>query len=73
MKKSPLFQLMDDFTNLLDSEAVENAANALISRAAIETPALSIEALARLLAIEVARRKGAEARLKRIASEEREI
>ena len=70
MGKPILFEVMDDFSIILNSESIENSAQKLIARAALESNALAIDALARLLAIENARRKAAEAKLNSFLKEE---
>lgn len=68
--KSPLFELMDDFAAIVNTEPVEKAPELMLNHAGrAQSTALAINALVRLLIIESARRRHAEARLLTVESE----
>lgn len=58
-----LTKMMDDFTDIVNREPVEDASDRIIRYAGNAEAVVAIEALARLLVIESARRRHAEARL----------
>lgn len=64
MGKPVLFELMDDFSTIMNTVPIENAADQICNRAAA-APSLdaAIMALANHLVVENARRKHAEAKL----------
>ena len=58
-----LTKMMDDCTDIVNREPVEDASDRIIRYAGNAEAVVAIEALARLLVIESARRRHAEARL----------
>ena len=63
MKPIPLVQCMDDFSRIVNTASVEDAAVLLVRQAGLAGNVTAIEAFARVLVIECARRRHAEARL----------
>ncbi|MBQ7607485.1 MAG: hypothetical protein IJU76_05895 [Desulfovibrionaceae bacterium] len=63
MKPINLTECMDDFTRIVNTEPVQDAAERLVRQAGIAGPVVAIEAFARLLVIETTRRRYAESRL----------